>query len=289
MLFRSMFVSTLEQVFLGKRDLFEGLYIYDKIEWDVYPVIRISMDKIRFSTLGLEPALMNAIQEVAEEYDICLKHTDSGLAFQELLKQLYKKYQKGVAVLIDEYDKPIIYYLEDGKTEQAEANRDGLKAFYGILKDNGQYLRFTFLTGVSRFSKVSIFSDLSYITDLTLDARFATICGFTDAEIRQYCPTGLEDLALKDGKTIDEIMSKIKYWYDGFSWNAHDFVYNPYSTMLLMDSQVFDNYWFTSGTPTFLVKLINKNLKYNFDNLVVSKEDYDWPARWCGSTSIHTI
>ena len=177
---KSMFVSALEHVFLGKKDLFKGLYIYDKTDWSVYPVIRISMDRIRFPTLGLETALITAIQEVAKEYDIRLTHIDSGLAFQELIKQLYKKYEKGVVVLIDEYDKPIIHYLEDGKTEQAEANRDGLKAFYGILKDNGQYLRFTFITGVSRFSKVSIFSDLSYITDLTLDTRFATMCGFTE-------------------------------------------------------------------------------------------------------------
>ena len=160
--------------------------------------------------------------------------------------------------MVDEYDKPIIHYIERDNTQQAETNRDILKMFYGVLKDNGQYLRFTFITGVSRFSKVSIFSDLNYFDDLTLDANFATICGFTEAEIRQYCAAGLEDLAEKEGKTIDEVMAKIKHWYNGFSWNAHDFVYNPYSTMLLMDSLVFDDYWFTSGTPTFLVKLINK-------------------------------
>ncbi len=270
-----MFVSTLESVFLGKKELFKGLYIYDKIEWDTHPVIRISMDKIRFGTLGLETALEKAIEQMSDTYNIVLKEKDSGLAFQELIQKLHEKYEKKVVVLIDEYDKPIIHYLEKNGTKQAETNRDTLKAFYGILKDNGEHLRFTFITGVSKFSKVSIFSDLNYITDLTLDTRFAAICGFTDAEIRQYCDTGVEDLALKEGKSVDEIMDKIKFWYDGFSWNALDFVYNPYSTMLLMDSQVFDHYWFSSGTPTFLVKLINTDYKYKFDNITVYEDDYD--------------
>jgi Predicted AAA-ATPase/PD-(D/E)XK nuclease superfamily len=273
---KSMLLSTLEHVFLGEKELFKGLYIYDKIEWDRHPVIRISMDKIRFSTLGLETALEKAIEKASESYDIHLTQKDSGLAFEELIEKLHEKYEKKVVVLIDEYDKPIIHYLEKDGTKQAEANRDTLKAFYGILKDNGEHLRFTFITGVSKFSKVSIFSDLNYITDLTLDTRFATICGFTDAEIRQYCDTGLEDLALKEGKSVEEIMAKIKYWYDGFSWNAVDFVYNPYSTMLLMENQAFKHYWFSSGTPTFLVKLINTDYKYNFDNVTVSEDDYDW-------------
>ena len=274
---KSLFVSTLEEVFLGKKDLFKGLYIYDKIDWaDTYPVIRFSMDRIQFANLGLETALLTAVQTIAEHYDIRLDKTNSGLAFRELLEKLSHEHQKKVVVLIDEYDKPIIHYLENDNTEQAEINRDILKAFYGVLKDSGQFLRFTFITGVSRFSKVSIFSDLNYFTDLTLDARYATICGFTEAEIRQYCMGGLEDLAEKEGKTIDEVMEKIKDWYNGFSWDAHNFVYNPYSTMLLMDKQTFDDYWFSSGTPTFLVKLINKALQYNFENLRVSKANYDW-------------
>jgi hypothetical protein len=208
---KSMFVSTLEQVFLGKKELFKGLYIYDKIEWDTHPVIRLSMDKIGFTDLGLEKALWEAVQDIAKKSDIVLEKSSFSTRFEELIQKLYKKYEKTVVVLIDEYDKPIIHYLEKENSNQAETNRDILKAFYGILKDNGQYLRFTFITGVSKFSKVSIFSDLNYITDLTLDTRFATICGFTDAEIRQYCYTGLEDLALKEGKSVEEIMDKIKF------------------------------------------------------------------------------
>ena len=273
---KSLFVSTLEQVFLGKKELFKGLYIYDKIDWTTYPVIRLSMDKIGFTDLGLEKALLEVVDGLAKSANIDLYKSSYATRFEELIQQLSQKHQKGVVLLIDEYDKPIIHYLENDNTEQAEANRDILKAFYGVLKDNGQYLRFTFITGVSRFSKVSIFSDLNYFDDLTLDTNFATICGFTEAEIRQYCMGGLEDLAEKEGKTIDQVMEKIKDWYNGFSWNAIDFVYNPYSTMLLMHKHVFDDYWFSSGTPTFLVKLINKDLQYNFEDLRVSKANYDW-------------
>ena len=166
---KSMFLSAIEHLFLGRKDLFQGLYIYDKIKWEDYnyPIIRLSMDKIRFATLGLETALMKAVQTIAKDYEIQLDETDSGIAFQELFKKLTQKYQKGVVVLIDEYDKPIIYYIEEDNAEQAERNRDILKNFYGVLKDNAQYLRFTFITGVSRFSKVSIFSDLNYFEDIT--------------------------------------------------------------------------------------------------------------------------
>ena len=273
---KSLFMSTIEHVFRGRQDLFKGLFIYDKIDWEAFPVIRLSLDKIGFDSLGLKQALLLTVKNVAETYDIDLKWEDATACFEELIKKLHNKYQKGVVVLIDEYDKPIIHYIEKDNTQQAETNRDILKSFYGILKDSGEHLRFTFFTGVSKFAKVSIFSDLNYFDDITLDADFTTVCGFTEAEIRQYCPQGLIDLAEKDNVTVDEMMDKIRYWYDGFSWNGKDFVYNPFSTMLLMDKQVFDNYWFESGTPTFLVKLINADIKYDFTNLEIDSSIYNW-------------
>ena len=273
---KSLFMSAIEQVFLGKKDLFKGLYIYDKIEWETHPVIRFSMDKIGFKEIGLEAALTNAVHKIATTFDIKLNETTSGLSFEELVTNVFIKYQKKVVILIDEYDKPIINYIEKNNTTQAETNRDILKSFYGVLKDSGVNLRFVFLTGVSKFSKVSIFSDLNYFDDLTLDDAYANICGFTEAEIRQYCHTGLEDLAAKEGTSVEDVITKIRYWYNGFSWNAKDFVYNPYSTMLLMKKQVFDSFWFESGTPTFLINLINPHNIYQFDNIVVEKEDYSW-------------
>lgn len=275
---KSLFLSAIEQIFLGKKHLFKDLYIYDKIDWETqtHPVIRLSLDRIGFTDLGIEKALYAEIKSVANKYDIVLENDNSARCFGELIKKISEKYQKKIVILIDEYDKPIIYYVERDNSTQAEINRDILKSFYGVLKDSGEYLRFTFITGVSKFSKVSIFSDLNYFDDLTLNPKFATICGFTEAEIRQYCPQGLIDLGETEGKTVEEIMDKIRYWYNGFSWNAVDFVYNPFSFMHLMDKLAFKNYWFESGTPTFLVRLINADFRYIIKDVRVNANVYSW-------------
>jgi hypothetical protein len=273
---KSLFMSAIEHVFRGRRDLFKGLYIHDKIEWDEYPVIRFSLDKIGFTNIGLEEALYLEVRDFAEMNDIELSNTQYARCFKELIQKLSKKHQKKVVVLIDEYDKPIIHYVEKDNSSQAEVNRDILKSFYGILKDTSEFLRFTFITGVSKFSKVSIFSDLNQFEDLTLNPKFATVCGFTEAEIRQYCAQGLIDLAQKEGVDVEAMMDKIRYWYNGFSWNAEDFVYNPFSTMLLMKYQAFKNYWFESGTPTFLVQLINADFRYIIKDIKINSSVYSW-------------
>ena len=273
---KSLFMSAIEHVFLGRKDLFKGLYIYDKIDWETFPVIRLSLDRIGFVGLGVEKALYLEMKSVADDHAIVLQNEDSASCFKELIKKLSEKYQKKIVILIDEYDKPIIHYVETGHAEQAEINRNILKSFYGVLKDSGQYLRFTFITGVSKFAKVSIFSDLNYFDDLTLNPKFATVCGFTEAEIRQYCPQGLIDLGETEGKTVEEIMDKIRYWYNGFSWNAIDFVYNPFSFMHLMDKLAFKNYWFESGTPSFLVRLINAEFRYIIKDVQVNSSIYNW-------------
>jgi Predicted AAA-ATPase/PD-(D/E)XK nuclease superfamily len=273
---KSLFLNALEQVWSGNQALFKGLYIYDKIDWQKYPVIRFSLDKIGFRAIGLENALMEMVQDTAAKHQITLKKTYPSGCFEELITQLHEKYQKKVIVLIDEYDKPIIHDIEKDNVILAESNRDILKEFYGILKDSEPHLRFLFITGVSKISKVSIFSDLNQLDDLTLDTDYATICGFTEAEVRHHCATGLQDLADKEGVTVEQIMDKIRFWYDGFSWNARDFVYNPFSTMVLMQKKVFDIYWFDTGTPTFLAKLVNKAQRYNFHKLTVEKSIYNW-------------
>jgi Predicted AAA-ATPase/PD-(D/E)XK nuclease superfamily len=273
---KSLFMSSLEQVFLGNKELFKGLYIYDKIEWESYPVIRLSMDAIGFPSIGLEQALFAEVKGIAKQCELTLEETGYDRCFKELIIKLSEKHQKPVVILIDEYDKPIISYIEKENTVQAEKNRDILKSFYGIMIAHSKYLRFVFMTGVSKLSKVSIFSDLNYFDDLTLDNEYVTICGFTEAEIKQNCQEGIASLAAKEGVSEDAIMAKIKEWYDGFSWNGLDFVYNPYSTMRLMSTLQFNNYWFESGTPTFLVRLINKANRYNFENVRVEKDNYNW-------------
>lgn len=274
---KSMFLSTLEQVFLGRKQLFKGLYIYDKIDWSKkYPVIRLSMDKIGFYDIGLENALHETVSGLAIQYEVTLRKTSLGGRFEELLTQIYLKHQQEVVLLIDEYDKPIITYLENNHVEIAEKNRDILKSFFGVLKDSGDTVRFLFITGVSRFSKISIFSDLNNLIDLTLNDNYAAICGFTEEEIRSQCLEGLERLAIKENMIFENLMQKIKFWYDGFSWNAKDFLYNPFSTMKLLENQCFTNYWFNSGTPTFLVRLINEMGNFDFSNIEVECNVYNW-------------
>jgi Predicted AAA-ATPase/PD-(D/E)XK nuclease superfamily len=273
---KSLFMSAIEHVFRGRQDLFKGLYIYDKIDWEEFPVIRLSLDRIGFNEIGLKEALYLEVKEIARNRQITLENTEAARCFQELIVKLSEKHQKKVVVLVDEYDKPIIHYVEKGDPEQAETNRDILKSFYGTLKDSGEFLRFTFITGVSKFSKVSIFSDMNHFSDLTLNPKFATVCGFTEAEICEYCPQGLIDLAEKENVSVEAMMDKIRYWYNGFSWNGVDFVYNPFSTMLLMEHQAFDNYWFQSGTPSFLVRLINADFRYQIKDIKVNSLIYDW-------------
>lgn len=273
---KSLFLDTLEQFFLGKKELFEGLYIYDKVSWESYPVIRLSLDGIGFFGRDLEEALYEYLLNQARKYLIELTAKNSPTAFAELIEKLYALTGKQVVILIDEYDKPIIQYLESSEIATAELNRDILKSFYGVLKSSGKYLRFTFITGVSKIARVSIFSDLNHLHDLTLDPDFATICGFTKEEILTYCKEGIEELAKIEGKTQDAILEKIKFWYDGFSWNAIDFVYNPFSFMRLLSNMRFENYWFESGTPTFLVRLVKQKKEFMLNNIKVSKYLYNW-------------
>jgi Predicted AAA-ATPase/PD-(D/E)XK nuclease superfamily len=273
---KSLLLDTFEQLFRGKKELFQGLYIYDKIQWETYPIIRLSMDKIGFTERGLEKALYVYLEMAASKEGISFQTDLYSTQFGELIEKLAEKYQKRVVVLIDEYDKPIIHYIGGEHSAQAEANRTILKSFYGILKPYGNYLRFLFITGVSKFSKVSIFSDLNNLTDLTLNKRYATLCGFTETELRTYFNAGLDDLAAQEGISKEAIVAKIRHWYDGFSWNGTDFVYNPYSTLRLLASSEFKNYWFETGTPTFLINLIHQKGDYDFSDLEVNERIYDW-------------
>ncbi len=169
---KSMIISTLEAAFSGKKELFKGLYLYDKIDWVTHPVIRMSMDKLGNFGDGFKHALYLMIQGIAEDHDISLESSDYAIAFANLIKKLHHKYQQKVVILMDEYDKPIIHGLEGSDVSRAEKNRDILKSFYGVLKPSGDFLRFTFVTGVSRIAKVSIFSDWNHLSDITLNEKF---------------------------------------------------------------------------------------------------------------------
>ncbi len=272
---KSLLISTLKCIFEGKKNLFQGLYIYDKIDWQPYPVIHLSMSDINFVDLGLKEGLMRAILNIAHREQVAFPEKPQSSPLRELLFLLYQKYQRKVVILIDEYDKPIIHGLEDGNFEAAEMNRDILKNFYAGLKDTDEYLRFLFITGVSKFARVSIFSDLNHLIDLTLAEDYSTICGYSQAEMEHYFPEGITKLAQRSGLTRERCLERVKEWYDGFSWDGENFLYNPFSTLQLFNSSQFSNYWFATGTPTFLVKMITEQNEYLLENIKVRPKIFE--------------
>jgi Predicted AAA-ATPase/PD-(D/E)XK nuclease superfamily len=262
---KSLTISTFKELFEGNRALFNGLWIEDKWDWSKkHPVIHLSFAQAGYKTLGLEEAIVYELQELGKQFDIMLSTHGFSLQFRELIQKLYEKHGS-VVILIDEYDKPMLDYLEKGKLEQAKENQNILKTFYSVLKDAEDYLQFLFITGVSKFAKVSIFSDLNHLSDLTLNQDYATLVGYTQDELESnfddYIDFTVEELSLN---RVD-LLAQMKTWYDGFSWDGKQFLYNPFGILNFFNSRAFRNYWFATGTPTFLVKLMKEKGVYEFE------------------------
>jgi hypothetical protein len=256
---KSLFVTTLDYLFKGRKELFEGLYIHDKWDWtQTNPIIKISFSNIGHKTMGLEKAIQQTLNQTAQQYSIVFTQQEIDQKFKELIEKLAAMKSK-VVVLIDEYDKPIIDYLgtDEAGIAKAKENRDILKSFYSILKDADPHLKLVFITGVSKFSKVSIFSDLNNLKDLTLSPDFSGICGITQSELETNFSREL----------IDYNAGKIKKWYNGYNWRGSESVYNPFSLLNYFSDggSSFINYWFVSGTPTFLINLSKQYEKYDFE------------------------
>ncbi len=262
---KSLLISTLEQIFVGNKELFKGLWIYDQpFAWEKHAVIRISFSGRKYEN---EQVLVDYIylqlKKYADEYGITLKTIRYEDQFNELLRKLSK--DRKVVVLIDEYDKPILDVIDN--VELAKANRDTLKAFYSVIKESDEYLRFVLLTGVTKFSKVSVFSGMNNLNDISMNKRYSTLLGYTQDELEYYFKERIEPLSEVCGKSVADILMDIKLWYNGYRFGIDvTSVYNPFSTLLLFDNQAFSNYWFETGTPTFLVKLMREN-NYELANL----------------------
>ena len=260
---KSLFLDTLKEAFSGNKELFKGLYLYDNWDWDKkYPVVRFDLSQAYPDTeKNLIESLKSFLDDTATLHHIKLTKRLIPLKFQELIQKLYEKYNEKVVVLIDEYDKPILDVIED--IEKAKRNRDILKKFFEILKPSDPYLKLVFLTGVSRFSKVSIFSGLNQLNDITIDPNFATVCGYTQSELESVFEDRLKDFDKE----------KVKEWYNGYNWLGER-VYNPFDILLLFDKKMFKPYWFETGTPTFLIKMFMKNQYYipELENLEVGEE-----------------
>ncbi|MDM8520338.1 AAA family ATPase [Anaerolineales bacterium HSG6] len=263
---KSLLVNTLKDIFGGNKELFEGCWIYDKWHWEKkYPVIKLSFSKMGYKEQGLKKALELCLLQQAKIHGVQLETQNYGDQFLELIEILGKEIP--VVVLIDEYDKPIIDYLEKSEMNQANENREILKTFYAGVKDQDKYLRFFFITGVSKFSRVSIFSDLNHLTDITISKHFASLVGYNEDEIKKNYAPYLSSLSQELEQTEEKVMEKIAYWYDGYSWDGKTFVFNPYSIINLFYHQEFRNFWFETGTPTFLMKKW-KETNYKLDQAI---------------------
>ena len=264
---KSLTLSTLDAIFSGKRELFDGLAIAETdYTWEKHPIIRLDMSKMEVdSPENLKIALLLNLDAIATDYHISLDRR-GGLqtTFATVIKDLHAKYGK-VVVLIDEYDKPIISHMTD--IPLAISMRDTLRDFYTILKASDEYLRFVLLTGVSKFSKAGVFSQLNHLSDLTMDRAYAALCGYTQEELEFYFVEHITALAKYENLSLSEIQDKIKHWYNGYHFceNAPG-IYNPFSTLLLFEQKKFKDYWFETGTPKFLIDLI-KHTQYNLENI----------------------
>lgn len=253
---KSLLLSTLDAILQNKKELFKDLWIEKSdYQWKEYPVIWIDMTKLNNkSPEQLEKEIMIQLQNIANEYNIVLEEK---ISLQTCFNQLIEKLSviNKVAVLIDEYDKPIIDHITD--IPLAEKNREVLRGFYGILKSQDANLRFALFAGVTKFAKVSIFSGLNHLEDFSMAPDFANMLGYTREEIEKYFAPWITELAKINQLSKSEILEKIKTWYNGYRFSIREtYVYNPFSTLLLFKNQSFLNYWFETGTPTFLIKLI---------------------------------
>jgi hypothetical protein len=252
---KSITISTLQELYLGNKDLFKGLWIEDQWDWSKkHPVLRFSFTTIGYDSIGLSMALEQELHTQAEKKEIKLRKSGIGPLFKELIETSAK--QGKVVVLIDEYDAPIINYL--GKdSNKAVLNRDILREFFTVLKDLDPCLELAFLTGVSKFSKVGIFSGLNNLRDLTMDAQYATMLGYTQEELESNFVEEIELAAQKLNLPRAELLEQMRIWYNGYRFHPNsDRVYNPVSSNLFFEHQEFQNFWFATGTPSFLVNLL---------------------------------
>ena len=267
---KSLLLTTLKSFFLGKKELFKDLYIYKKEkDWTFYPVIHIDYSKVnyRVGTEIFTMSMLAHLQAIADEYDLTLHKPEISTAFNELLLKLYKKYQQKVVVLVDEYDKPLVDSLTN--PEQFQENRTILSSLYGTMKGHDAHLRFVMLTGVSRFSKVSVFSGMNNLHDISMNKDYTIMVGFTQEELTNYFGDHLQKLSDTFSMPLPELMPHIREWYNGFSFDGINRLYNPFSILKLFTEYEFRNYWFATGTPTFLINLIKqqKQLPEAFEHL----------------------
>jgi hypothetical protein len=258
---KSLTLSVLDEIFSGNRKLFSGLWIFDSpYEWKKYPVLRFDFSKQKAKTQEeLIRFIFSELKLNAERHHIVLESVEYYAQFEELISKLGSL--EKVVILIDEYDKPIIDHIEESGT--ATIMREVMKGFFTVLKGSDPYIRFLLLTGVSKFSKAGVFSNLNHLRDITLEDIYSDLVGITEKELEDSMHKHIMALAEKEKSTYQFTLKKIRDFYNGYRFSPKGrSVYNPFSTLLLLTQLKFEHHWFETGTPEFLVKLIFKN-KYD--------------------------
>jgi hypothetical protein len=264
---KSLFLSTLKAYFLGKKELFEGLAIAElEKEWREYPVIYLDLNKAGYKNEQTLNVVLDAIlKRYEQEWNVDYIASELSVRFDNLIQKISKQSGRKAVVLVDEYDKPLLNTIDN--TVVNENIRDTLKGFYGVLKSADANLRFVFLTGVTKFSKVSVFSDLNHLVDISMDEDYADICGISESELLTYFQPEIKNLAEKRKLTYEGTLAELKKRYDGYHFcEDAEGMYNPFSLLNTFSKKVFKSYWFETGTPTFLVQML-KNINYHIPNL----------------------
>jgi len=280
---KSLFISTLQAYFEGRAELFKGLFI-EKYkaergeEWKSYPILKLDLNAKEYTKEEhLKTILNDHINEWYKKYDIPLDAKDPDSAFATIIKELYEKFNKKVVILIDEYDKPLIATLEN--EELQGKYRATLKAFYSVIKSLNGCIHMSFLTGVTKFSKVSIFSDLNNLDDISFDTEYSSICGITEEELLRYFSPEVKILAEDNTISYEDMLDVLRRKYDGYRFSKNEErLYNPFSLLNALEKKEVGNYWFATGTPTFIVQLMEQRA---FDipdlegNIELSMSDID--------------
>ncbi len=256
---KSLLVSTLKSYFEGRKDLFEGLAMEKlETEWTEYPVLYFNMsDAKNTDKEGLEDNIMDLINDCERRFGVKAEGKTTNIRLRNLVQRVYEKTGQKVVVLIDEYDAPLLDVVHEDR--DLPILRNVMRNFYSPLKGLDPYLRFVFLTGITKFSQLSIFSELNNIQNISMHEKYASLCGITEEEMLTQLRSGRERLAEKQGLSYEETVDQLKLTYDGyhFTWPSPD-IYNPYSLLRALEEKYIDNYWFGTGTPTYLIEMLRK-------------------------------
>jgi hypothetical protein len=267
---KSLLISTLKELYKGNKTLFEGLWIEDKWDWSSKkPVIHISFDDVDYQGLGLSKAISKELSDCAKQYGIILEQTTLKSKFKELIQALETQHGR-VVILIDEYDKPIIDFLESHTIEKAKENRLILRDFYSVLKNADELIELVFITGISKFAQMSIFSHLNNLDDITMDRKYATLTGYTQTEIEHYFEDYLQNIQTSLNISREALLEHMAIWYNGYSWDGVHKVYNPFGTLNFFSKEQFKNYWFGTGSPNFLIEQMKKQVYFDVENTIVN-------------------